>query len=198
MPDEPECRSINLEQYPYCVPSYDPAVLKGVEIESCLNDEQYIAETRWYLFEVIEGRGAWRLDMDDGDLQAWLQVLPPSPIYSSLSGPFLRFIDLQRVPEVAYLSRVVSIASLSGMESLSDMAMTRFCAMDRKGKYPDVSSRLFLSQSITRELLTTFNVCPNFAEILLCVDFGELSSGTHVKNNDCGDLECIGKVYFLF
>ena len=107
MSDKPESRSNNLEQYPYCVPSYDPAVLKGVKIESWLNDEQRFGETRCDLFEVTEGRGAWRSDMDDGDLQAWLQVPPPSSIYFSLSGPFLRFIDLQRVPEVAYLSRVV-------------------------------------------------------------------------------------------
>ena len=67
--------------------------------------------------------------------------------------------------------------------------------MDRKGKYPTTISRLFLSQSITRELLTTFNVCPNFTEILPYVDPSELFSGTHFENNKRGDLECIGKVY---
>lgn len=75
--------------------------------------------------------------------------------------------------------------------------MARFCAMNCDGKYPYVLSHLLLSQSTTRELLTTFNVCPNFAEILLNLDPSELFSGTHIKHNNRGGLDCIGIMPFL-
>ena len=120
MTDKPQSRPKNLEKYPYCMPSYDSAVLEGRNIESWLKDKHCFGVTHCNVFEVIEGQCAWKWDINEMGLQAYLQVLPPSPIYLSLSGPFLRNIELQRIPEVAYLSSDVSIASFPEMESLSE------------------------------------------------------------------------------
>lgn len=84
MSNKPECRPNSLEKYPYCVPSYDSAVIKGRNIELWLNDKSCFGATNCDIFEVIQGQGAWQMDMDDVGLQAYLQVLPPFPIYLSV------------------------------------------------------------------------------------------------------------------
>lgn len=90
MSDKPQCRPKNLDKYPYCVPSYDFAVLEGRNIELWLKDKRCFGVTHCDVFEAIEGQCAWKLDINEMGLQAYLQVLPPSPIYLFLSGLFLR------------------------------------------------------------------------------------------------------------
>lgn len=62
-------------KYPYCVPSYNPAVLNGSFIEAWLENASHFGETECDVYELTEGRATWQLNKDDAQMRTYLQVL---------------------------------------------------------------------------------------------------------------------------
>ena len=79
-------RSIDTDKYPYCVPSYNPAVLNGSLIEAWLDNQAFFGQTHCDVYEITDGQGIWQTKTNDASLRHYLQVILNSPTLEPVFG----------------------------------------------------------------------------------------------------------------